>query len=203
MGLVEIIQNLDKLGIVEIFLPFVLIFTVLYSLLNSVKLLSKDPDDNKKYSTIIALVMSLLVIFGHVANVTVAGIDVVDFINKSLPGIAGLVVAFVLFFIVLALVMPSMFDEKKSFPRIIVIAALIIALYIFGDALGWFKFSSKVNIQGTWLGDPSNQAILLVLFAFIVVVWVIVGGKKDSGKSGGLKNMGSFIKWLFGNAKYE
>lgn len=199
MGLVEIIENLDKLGIVEIFLPFVLIFTILYSLLNSVKLLSKDPEDNKKYSAIIALVMSLLVIFGHVANVTISGIDIVDFINKSLPGIAGLVVAFVLFFIVLALVMPSMFEEKKGFPRIIVIAALIIALYIFGDALGWFKFSSKVNIQGTWLGDPSNQAILLVLFAFIIVVWVIVGSKKESSESSGLDNIGAFMKWLFGS----
>jgi len=168
-------------------------------LLNSVKLLSKDPEDNKKYSAIIALVMSLLVIFGHVANVTISGIDIVDFINKSLPGIAGLVVAFVLFFIVLALVMPSMFEEKKGFPRIIVIAALIIALYIFGDALGWFKFSSKVNIQGTWLGDPSNQAILLVLFAFIIVVWVIVGSKKESSESSGLDNIGAFMKWLFGS----
>jgi hypothetical protein len=55
---------------------------------------------------------------------------------------------------------------------------VVIALYIFGDALGWFKFSSTVKIEGTWLGDPSNQTILLVLFAFIAVVWFIVGGKE-------------------------
>lgn len=197
MGLVEIIQNLDKLGVVEVFLPFVLIFTVLFSLINSVRLLSKDPDDNKKYAAIIALVMSLLVIFGHVAGVTVGGVDIVDFINQSLPGIAGLVVAIVLFFIVLALVMPSMFNEGKTFPRIIVIAAVVIALYIFGDALGWFRFSSSVKIEGTWLGDPANQTILLVLFAFIAVVWFIVGGKGGSGRSTTTDNIGSFLKWLF------
>ncbi len=197
MGLVEIIQNLDKLGVVEVFLPFVLIFTVLFSLINSVKLLSKDPEDNKKYAAIIALVMSLLVIFGHVADVTVGGVDVVDFINKSLPGIAGLVVAIVLFFIVLALVMPSMFEESRTFPKIIVIAAVVIALYIFGDALGWFRFSSTVKIEGTWLGDPSNQTILLVLFAFIAVVWFIVGGKGGSRKSTTMESIGSFLKWLF------
>jgi len=106
-------------------------------------------------------------------------------------------VAIVLFFIVLALVMPSMFEEKKTFPKIIVIAAVVIALYIFGDALGWFRFSSSVKIEGTWLGDPANQTILLVLFAFIAVVWFIVGGKGDSGKSTTTENIGSFLKWLF------
>jgi len=204
MGLVEILENLDKFGVVEVMLPFILIFTVLYSLLNSIKFLSKDPEDNKRYSVVIALVMSLLVIFGHVAGVTVAGIDIVDFINQSLPGIAGLVVAIVLFFIVLALVMPTMFEEGKSFPRIIIIVAVIISIYIFGNALGWFKFSPNVNIEGTWLGESSNQAILLVLFGFIVFIRIIIGGKQKgpSTNNSALGNIGKFIGWLFENSEY-
>ena len=74
--------GLERMGFISVILPFILIFTVVFAILNMVNLFGKN---SKKFNVVIALVFGLLTIYGHYAGFQP---DVVGIILTALPQVS-------------------------------------------------------------------------------------------------------------------
>jgi len=191
LDLFDIIANLNELGIREVFLPFVLIFTVLFTLLDKTAIFiriskndpteikSKKKSENRKFSAIVALSLSLTAVFMHVRGTLIAGIDIINFINSAVPSITALIVAVFGIFIVLALVIPSIFPEtgRLDMPISVIVIIAAIAVYLFVASTGWKASPVNVPFVGTWLEDETFRSMAIALLVFGGIVLYIIRGK--------------------------
>lgn len=95
----DFVRILDRYGISEVLMPFILIFTLVYASLKKIKFM----DENKGVPVTISLVMALVVIILHVTRRYPAGRDVVDIINVAIPNIMLVAVGVLLFLLVVGL----------------------------------------------------------------------------------------------------
>jgi len=160
-------QNLfsSPLGqdIQEIILPFLLIFTLVFSVLQRTSILGK----NKKVNLAVSIVLGLLVIIPHVTGAYPQGLDVVQVINDSLPMVVLVIVA-----ILLAMIMigagGGKFKEDKEVPALAIILATVFVVYIFGASAGfWQPF-----FQLTYLGDDVIGLVIALLIFGTIVMFV-------------------------------
>ena len=136
-------ETLDKLGVLDVLIPFLLVFVLTYAILLKTKILvgGKDGEGgrndklNKKFSLIIALAIALGVVIPHVTNSYPRGADIVVIINNALPQVVLLAV------IGLALVIATgLFGAQDSYAgnrskKYYAAIALILVILIFINAL--------------------------------------------------------------------
>ncbi|MBD3354877.1 hypothetical protein GF361_02740 [Candidatus Woesearchaeota archaeon] len=181
----EGIQLLESMGIADVLLPFLLIFTIMYAVLQKAKILGQD---KKNFNIIIALVVSLSVIIPHVLGTYPAGYDVIEIINEVLPQISLLAIAFLTLLILAGLVGVEL--AGKDFAGFFVILAIIAVVAIFGGSLGWWESGWFYN----WFGEETI-ALAIMILVFGLIIWFITseggGGSKKVGE--GLKEIGKFF----------
>jgi hypothetical protein len=209
----QIITNLNELGIREVFLPFVLIFTILFTILDKtrifVRIASNESEEdrnrkiaeNKKFATIISLAISLTAIFMHIRGTTIGGFDIVNFINSAVPGITGLIVAIFALFVVLALVMPSLFPEtaRLNMPVGFIIIVVALVIYLYAASLGWMGPSANLGFVNTWLENETLVSLGIVfLVGGAVIFWIISSKKPPKTKS----HLGEMWKHIFRRPEY-
>lgn len=179
--LVRAIQILESVGLTDVFIPFVLIFTISFVVLLRSKILATsagDVESGRKPSLVIALVMALGTIIPHVLGWYPADFDIVMIINMSLPQVALWIVGIVmvLLFIGTATLGDTDILGKisgiKGFPFI----ALGIVAYIFFSSTGMFQIPN-------FLADPDIQALLLIAGAFGGIIWLIGFGGSGSSSN--------------------
>lgn len=179
MDYTDMFMQLEELGLFDVFLPFLLIFSLAFMVANLM------PKMGRKNAGIFALVISLLSVATHVIDFGV-GIDVVAFINSILPGIAALVIGIIAIFFVLGLVAPNAIESSnKWFGGIAGVIALIIVIIGLAQQAsvgsGGYQWNSFVN----WLTSPETIAWLVMIGAFIASIWFITSGGKDKDKGSG------------------
>lgn len=154
----------EDLGMWDTFLPFLLIFTIFYAVLQKTKVLSGSSDggDAKKFNMIISAVIGFLVVIPHVTNTYPPGQDIVLIINSALPDVAAVLVA-----VVLALVLANIFAQKEDGGALfganqwVPYVALAIVGYIFGARAGWWD-------EFLPLSDATvNLVIILLVFGLV------------------------------------
>ena len=79
--LVDFINTLESWGLTDVMLPFLLMFTLMFAILQKTKILG---DDKKNFNTVVALVMSLLIVIPHVNGTYPLDYDPVNIINRFL-----------------------------------------------------------------------------------------------------------------------
>ncbi len=187
------LYSLESLGLSDVILPFILVFTVVFAIMQKVKPLGAESDaKTKSYNVVIALVMSLAVVIPHVLGYYPANADVVNIINAALPQVSIVLVA-----ILMVLLIVGLFGGKaewgSSLSGWIAIFAFIIVTYIFGRAAGWFEYLPSWLY---WLDNPDTQAMLLVIAIFALVIWFIT--KEDRPKEPGFfEKLGGAFKDQF------
>lgn len=175
------ILMLESWGISDVILPFILIFTLVFAVLQQIKLFEKkDTNENtannenfmKKFHSIIALAMALGVVIPHVTNsYPSSSLDVVNIINKALPNVSIILVAVVGALIILGTFGVSFKPGDKSpIASLIWVGSLGAILYIFGSAAGWGW--SIPNWLG-FLQDPDTQALLIIIIVFGAIIYFI------------------------------
>ncbi len=198
----SIFLRLEEFGLFDVFLPFLLIFSLTFFIAQSI------PHVENKQAGILALVVALIAIATHVTDFGGANIDVVDFIHGLIPGLTGLVVGIIAIFFILAVIAPGfmkqMREGKISPPSIIIIIALIIATYLIVSQAGILGEGSSVSLGflGSWLEDPENVTWVVMLIIFGASIWFITrpeGKDDDDGKDKLLYNL---FKNLFTGHKY-
>jgi len=189
-NLEEFIRVLESWGLSEVLLPFLLIFVVVFSILQKTKILGTG---QKRFNAVFALIMGMIVVIPHVLGVYPKGGDVVDILNKALPNVSIILLAIVMVLILIGLLGGEAKWIGGSLSGWIALVAFVAVVWIFGSAAEWWS-------GGNWFTGFFGEdavAIIVMLLVFAIIVWWIT---YDSGESGNemtktwLNNLGDMFK---------
>lgn len=151
---------LEYWGVRDIILPFILIFTIFFAVLQRIKLFGKE---SKRYNVAISLAIALLVVIPHATGAYPPQYDIVNIINDSIPEVALLVLVVVLVLIMLGLAFRPVTGRVVS-GWVALIAAAVLILIFLGNL---FPLPILTYI------DPSIQALIVILLVFGLIVWFV------------------------------
>jgi len=183
------IVQLEALGLTDVLLPFFLIFTIVFAILQRTEILGHD---KKNFNVMIALVLAFGVIIPHITGAYPPGADVVDIINRALPNVSMVLIAILMVLILLGLFGWSVGGEGTSIQGWIAVLSFIAVVYIFGAAADLWHIPNWLG----WLHDPDAQALVVVLLIFGLVVWFVTKDDESAGESA-LKSLGDTVAELF------
>ena len=184
-GFAGVLTFLDKMGFYDIILPFLLIFTVVFAILEKTKVLGTEEINGVRYTkknlnSIVAFAIGFLV---------VASTRLVAAINEIMANVVLLLLLSVSFLLLIG----SFFKEDEDvylkegpwrtfFMFLMFFGVMIIFLHSFG----W------LNIAWDWMTQhwQTNFVATIVLFIFIILFmyYIVEGGKpsKQAKKEGKL-----------------
>jgi len=171
----EGIRSLEFLGLMDVLLPFLLIFTIVFAVLQKSEIFGTD---KKNFNVMIALIMGLAVVIPHVTGMYPGNWDVVDIINKSLPNVSLLMVAIIMVILLLGIFGAGTSWKGSSITGVIALIAFIAVIYIFGAAAELWGINNRIG----FLSDPDVQALVVVILVFGILVWFITKEEKTQGR---------------------
>ena len=154
------IAILESWGLMDILLPFLLIFVVSFAILQKTKILGKD---KKNFNVIVGLIIALMVVVPHALGTYPAGFDVVNIINMVIPQISLIIVA-----ILMLLLLLGLFGGAKI-PGAVAALAAIVVLFIF---LGTTEWLYGLDWFYDFLGTEVVSFIIVILI-FGLIIWFI------------------------------
>ena len=187
------IRTLDSWGLTDIMLPFMLIFVVIYAILQKTKILGEE---KKNLGIVVAIVVALLVVIPHVTGKFPANSDPVLIINNALPQVSIVLVA-----IVFLLVMIGVFGQDYVFlgvtaPGWITLVSLVAIILIFGGAAGWWSGAVGETLQDFF--GTEGIAIFIMLLTFGIIIAWVTSESKDREERTILNRLGVDLGKLFG-----
>jgi hypothetical protein len=184
-GLQNVFYRLQEMGFTDIFLPFVLIYTIVFAILQKIELFGKGK--SRKFNSIIALALSIGVIIPHSLNQYPPGTDVVVILNNALPNISLLIIGIVFFLIIIGMFGGSAAWGENLIGGAVSVIALILVAVIFGSAAGWWEPGGALS----FLSDPDIQAVILIIAVFWIIISTIT--KEDEKDKDAITRMGKFF----------
>lgn len=189
----DMIYMLQGIGVADVLLPFILVFTVVFAVLQKSKLLGKD---SKKYNVILALVMGASVVFPHILGIYPPTSDPVNIINGSLPSISVIVVAIIMVMLLLGVFGAELNMDGKGINVWILFISFASVVYVFGTNAGFFG-NGNFPPWLWFLADPNTQSLLIMILVFGIIIYFIT---KDDNKED-KDPMKAWIKALDGKEK--
>jgi peptidoglycan/LPS O-acetylase OafA/YrhL len=180
-----VFQTLVDWGLIDAILPFILIFVLLFAILQKIGMFKDDagkPD--RKISGLLALVIAAIVVVPHVVQLYPPEQDPINIINQFLPSTAVILIAILAVILLLGLAgakVPSLMQWA------IALAALgfLIVMILMAVIPGFFP-------TFYWLSDPSMQALVIILLIMGLVGWFVIREPTDEG-------LGEFVNKWFGS----
>lgn len=165
----------QEIGLVDVLLPFVLVFTIIFAVMQKTKILG----DKKNFNVVIALVLALTFVVPHITGGYSAGFDPVSIMNEALPSISLVAVA-----AIMLLVLLGIFGKRfaGAFSPFIALISVGFVVYIFGAAFN--IWNSPSNLFSWW--SPELTELLVIIAVFGVIVWFIT---KEQGQQGIAKTL--------------
>ena len=173
---------LEKFGFLDVILPFVLIFTVVYAILRTSNIFDSD-----KANKIIAMVLGIIFVVPHMTGTykTAFGFDPVEALLSAIPSVGFILIALVIFFILTGLLD---LHEAGNWRKAAAFVSLIALVYIFllatntiGPASGYFSF----------INDPDLRTLIVVILVFALIVSFITSEEEAVKEP-------RILKYLFG-----
>src|SRR3989344_4924039 len=130
----NVLLYLERYGLTDVIIPFLLIFTILFAVLSRVQIFGSNNGQNKKFNVVIALSITLLSIIPHVTG-TYRELDIVQIINTTFPQIALIISTIVMVLILVGVVGGGKTAERSPIVSIITVLSIILIAVIFGRAL--------------------------------------------------------------------
>lgn len=169
-----VISNLVSIGFYEVFLPFILVYAVVFAILQKSKIFeggSSSADNAKNVNAIVAFVFGLFV---------VASIQTVQYIESLIIN----AVLIMIFFLCILILFGFLFGEKYTeiFENKIVKwgAAIGIFLVLLGILLYILGFWNWVEEQTRGLASSETVSTIFVLAIVIGVLYFITKGDEKS-----------------------
>ncbi len=162
----EFFVKLEELGMLDSLLPFILIFTILFAILQKTKIIGEG---KRQFNTIVALVLSLMVVIPHVTGRYPPGQDVVVIINQALPQLSLVVVAILAALLLIGVFAPGVMFGGTSFGAFLALVMIGIVIFIFGNAAGFWQNTGFLS----FLNDPDTQAVIVIVLVFAIIIWFI------------------------------
>jgi len=172
------VEFLQDFGFFDVVLPFLLVFTVVFGILEKTKIFGtegKEKEPRKNINSMVAFVVAFFVISAK---------EIVQTIKVSLPQVS-LVLVFLVSFMLLA---GSFFTGEKEFSfserrgwKIFLTLTLFISLVgIFFNALGWLD--PILDFLSLQQNSPIFSIFVLMVIVILVVVFIVKGGKGENSK---------------------
>lgn len=187
----DFVRILESWGLTDVLLPFLLIFVVIFAILQKTKILGEG---RRRFNAIISLVIALLVVIPHVLGTYPPNADIVDIINTAIPNVSVIVVAIVMLLIIIGILGGERNWMGGSLSGWIAILAFIIIIWIFAAAAG--KLPGWEWFNQTFGSD--TLAIVVMILVFAVIVWWITKGEPSEEKIGSLDRISTAFRDFFG-----
>ncbi len=165
---VDLFEYLGDVGIQDTILPFLLVFAIIFAVLEKTMIFGTYKDGGTTYTKkninmLVAAVIGLMVVVPHVMHAYPPGQDIVNIMNSSLPTMAAIFIA-----VVLALVLMNLTTEKEddhSFlnKNIAVYGSLAVVIIVFGGYAGWWE-----PFWDNWIGSETMSIVVMILVLGLV-----------------------------------
>ncbi len=169
---------MDQQGFLDSLLPFFLFFTIIYAFLEKVNIFGAEEAEARKFNVIISLIIALLVVIPHVAGIYPPGKDVVDIVNKSIPGIVLWTVIIFAVYLLLAPtgIMPKISQKLELW--VVLLAAIVVGM-IFAVNTGFVP----PNVLG-WLSSQSeNLQVLAFIAGVALILYYLITPSSPAGEA--------------------
>mgnify|MGYP006309900313 CR=1 FL=1 len=193
-GFEGLIYSLQHWGVFDVILPFILIFTIVYAILEKTEILGKDAFTARKYAVVVALVLAFAVVVPHVTGMYYYGFDAVEIINNALPQVGLLLVAIVMMLLTIGLWTGKKPDGSKGVGVWFTLVSGIIVLAIFVASIGWWNVPS-------WLWRLLNSdviALVIAILVFGIIIKFITGKEKSTEELKKKKSTAQQLEAFFG-----
>jgi len=188
----DFVRTLDSWGLTDVLLPFLLIFTIIFAVLEKSKVLGEE---KRNMNTTIALVFALIIVVPHITGDLPARFDPVLVINSALPAVGIFVIA-----VISLMIMIGVFGHEKIFlgasmPGWVALISIVFLIVIFGSASGWW-----VSGFDNWLDDMFGSdalAVFIMIVVFGVIIAFVTGGEGERDKLGIMRRVGVDLPKLF------
>ena len=171
-----VINILAKIGVYDIVLPFLLVFTIIFAILEKTKVLGLEKTSGgegtkKNLNSMVAFVIAFLVI---------ASTKLVSVINEVLANVVLLLILAVCFLMLVGVFFGDKEFTLKDFPtwsKFFMVIMFIGIVVIFLNALDWLKFFLAIFVY--W--DAEWAAAIVFIIVILGFMWYIVkepGSKK-------------------------
>lgn len=166
-----IIKSLQDMGVYDYLLPFILIFAIIFAILEKTKVLGSDSKGTPKtnINALVSIVIGLLLIVNQ---------NIVSIINSFLPKVSLLIIILLMGLLVIAMLAGKEFKGLQGSVFAVAFVISIIAIII--------SLTPDLSIPGLNLSSSDKEQILGigVLVGIILLVYFLVtsGGKKDEDK---------------------
>ncbi|MBI3051775.1 hypothetical protein HYY74_04945 [Candidatus Woesearchaeota archaeon] len=181
-------EQLDRLGILDSLIPFILIFTIVFAVLQKTKILGAE--EAHKFNIIISFALSAITVIPHIMGRYPPNSDPITIINSALPSVSVVLVAIIAVLLLVGVFGKNLDIGLSDLAGVVAILAFGIVVYIFGSAAGWFAgFPPSLG----FLNDPDTQSLLVMILVFALVIFFITS-KPGGDKMGGLQKIFRIFK---------
>ena len=188
-------QSLERVGFVDVLLPFLLIFTIIFAILEKTHILGEG---KRNMNVGIAVIFALLVVIPHVTGNFPAGYDPVAIINAALPSISLVIVAVIALMILIGVFAHDRILLGMTAPGWVGLFSVVTLVFIFGSAAGWWT-TGIIDWLDQVFGSDIVAILIMILVFGIIIAFVTGGGEHE--KVGALEKAGINLKNLFGGGK--
>jgi hypothetical protein len=170
-------QLLSHYGFIDFVLPFLLIFSLVFMLLELSNLLKVSPDDpvGRKLSALFSLAFALLSIYNQ---------DLIKWLLSFIPKASLAVIGFSLLVIALALTNKKVPSGLRAFFAFLVVGIMlwlaVNSLSIANPSAGSSPLVGLLSYTLDYLMQSGMLELLIMFgFIFLVIMWVAGGEKKE------------------------
>jgi uncharacterized membrane protein YfcA len=185
--LVRALDFLKDFGFFEVILPFLLVFTLVFAILEKTKLFGEENVKGEKYprKNIDAMIAFVIAFF------VIAATNVVGIIKEAMPKISLILVILISFMLLAGSFMGDKqfnFEENKVFKWFLILVIFVGILLIFlssikpeGSNESWLETFWNYISSGYESG-PIIGTVILIIF-LVVIIGYVVGFKTEKGGS--------------------
>lgn len=183
----QMIRSLEQMGFYDVILPFLLVFSIFFGVLQKVNLFGKTPQA-KNINIIVAFVTAFFVL--RVPSI-------IAIINQFLPNVSLIVIVLLMFLLILGI----FGTNPEGWQGVPFMIAIVVAL----GGVVWAIFDSLPGTSRHWMPrwlylTPSDKGILLAI-GFFVIILLMFKEKKEGKKSFGKWISDEFTPEKFGRKK--
>ncbi len=180
-GFRGVIEFLGKLGVYDVILPFLLIFTIVFAILEKTKILGTEKVGDKEITkknlnSMVALVIAFLVI---------ASTKLVAVVNEVMANVVLLLILAICFLLLVGVFFGSKEFTLEKYPgwiKFFMVLMFIGIVLIFLNALDWLQYLFRVfeNWDAEWAVTIIFMIIILGFMWYIVKEPGAVSSKEKS-----------------------
>ena len=177
---VDLIAGLEDVGFYDVALPFLLIFTITFAILQKIKLFGAS---GKNFNAVVAMVMAFLV---------VRTAAIVDVMNLFLPKISLLSLVIVVCLILLGILLNK---ENAGFAG--TLGGIGIILTLLGVAVAFFTSTGALGLEfPSWINFSGNDWNFLIGLALFFLFFAYITSDSDASKPSFFKSLGEGLSKL-------